>query len=105
MYHEGEESGVGPLIGLEGPRDVQNLTVVGPTDHERILTGLAQATGGRYESVGTGLAVSAKLEAFAAELAGQYRVRFAVSAAKGARRIEARVLRPGVHWRVVVDSP
>jgi VWFA-related protein len=105
MYHEGETSGVGPLIGLDGPRDVQNLTIVGPADHERVLIGLAHATGGHYESVGTGLAVSSKLEAFAAELAGQYRVRFAVSDAKGPRRIEARVLRPGVHWRVVVDSP
>jgi VWFA-related protein len=105
MYREGEKSRVGSLMGLDTPRDVTNLTVVGPEDHERILNGLAQATGGSFESVGTGLAVAHQLEAFARELGGQYRVRFAVSEAKGPRRIEARVLRPGVHWRVVVESP
>jgi VWFA-related protein len=105
MYREGEASPVGSLMGLDRPRDVQNLTVVGPADHERILIGLAQATGGHFESVGTGLAVSHQLERFAAELGGQYRVRFTVRDVKGPRRIEARVLRPGVHSRVVVDSP
>lgn len=105
MYHEGESAKVGSLMGLDTPRDAANLTVVGPEDHERTLTGLAQATGGHFESVGTGLAVAHQLGAFAAELGGQYRVRFAVGDAKGPRRIEARVLRPGVHWRVTVDSP
>ena len=105
MYREGATSTVGSLMGLDRPRDVANLTVVGPADHERVLTGLAQATGGHFESVGTGLAVSHQLEGFAAELGGQYRVRFTVKDTKGPRRIEARVLRPGVHWRVVVDSP
>lgn len=105
MYREGETSRVGSLMGLDQPRDVSNLTVVGPDDHERMLIGLAQATGGHFESVGTGLAVSHQLEAFAAELGGQYRVHFTVGDTKGPRRIEARVLRPGVRWRVVVDSP
>jgi VWFA-related protein len=105
MYHEGETGSTGPRSGLDGPRDVVNLTAVGPIDHERILNGLAQATGGRFEFVGTASAVARVLASYAAELVGQYRVRFAVAEAKGPRRIEARVLRPGVHWRVVVDSP
>ena len=45
------------------------------------------------------------LESLGGELGGQYRLRFAVSDAKGARRIEVRLARPGVRWRVAVDTP
>jgi VWFA-related protein len=105
LYREGSPGQTGSLMGLDAPRDAANLTVVGEADHERILSGLAQGTGGRFESVGTATAVSRMLEAYAAELVGQYRVRFAVAEAKGPKRIEARVARPGLRWRVAVDSP
>lgn len=105
IYREGSPGQTGSLMGLDGPRDAANLTVVGEADHERILSGLAQGTGGRFESIGTATAVSRMLEAYAAELVGQYRVRFAVVEAKGPKRIEARVARPGLRWRVAVDSP
>jgi VWFA-related protein len=105
IYREGSPGQTGSLMGLDAPRDAANLTVVGEADHERILNGLAQGTGGRFESVGTATAVSRLLEAYAAELVGQYRVRFTVVEAKGPKRIEARVARPGLRWRVAVDSP
>ena len=105
FYREGDPGGVGSLAGFDAPRDVVNLTVVGEADHQRILSGLAQGTGGRFEVVGTATAVARLLEACAAELGGQYRVRFAVADAKGPKRIEARVTRPGLRWRVAVDSP
>jgi hypothetical protein len=41
----------------------------------------------------------------AAELAGQYRIRYRPGEGQGARRVEVRVARPGVRWRVAVDSP
>ncbi|MFN8093441.1 MAG: hypothetical protein U0599_14705 [Vicinamibacteria bacterium] len=105
FYREGAPGGVGSLSGFAVPRDVVNLTAVGEGDHQRILNGLAQGTGGRFELVGTATAVSRLLDAFAAELGGQYRVRFAVADAKGPKKIEARVTRPGLHWRVAIDSP
>jgi len=105
FYREGDPGGAGRLAGLDGPRDAANLTLVGDADHERILNGLAQGTGGRFEPVNAATGVSRLLEAYAAELVGQYRVRFAVAEAKGPKRIEARVARPGLRWRVAVDSP
>ena len=51
MYREGEGAGAGSLMGLDTPRDTPNLTMVGAGDHERILSGLAQGSGGRFESV------------------------------------------------------
>jgi len=105
FYREGDPGGVGSLSGFAVPRDVVNLTAVGEADHQRILNGLAQGTGGRFEVVGTATAVARLLEACAAELGGQYRVRFAVADAKGPKKIEARVTRPGLRWRVAVDSP
>ena len=41
----------------------------------------------------------------AAELGGQYRIRYLPGEGQGPRRVEVRVARPGVHWRVTVDSP
>jgi VWFA-related protein len=105
MYREGESGSTGSLVGLDVPRDSTNLTIVGSADHERVLSGLAQATGGRFESVPTALGVGHLLESLAAELEGQYRIRFAASDAKGPRRIDVRLARTGVRWRVVVDSP
>jgi VWFA-related protein len=105
LYREGASGAVGPLSGLDAPRDAANLTIVGASDHERILDGLAQATGGRFESVGTAIAVARVLESMAAELGGQYRLRYAGSDAKGPKRVEVRLARPGVRWRVAVDAP
>jgi len=105
MYREGGDGGAGSLSGLAVPRDVANLTIVGPADHERILSGLAQGTGGRFESVPTVMGVGRILESLAAELGGQYRVRFDASSAKGPKRIDVRLARPGVHSRVTVDAP
>jgi len=105
MYRKGEGGGAGSLMGLAEPRDVANLTMVGPADHERILSGLAQGTGGRFESVPTVMGVGRILESLAAELGGQYRVGYAASSAKGPKRIDVRLARTGVHWRVTVDSP
>jgi hypothetical protein len=105
MYREGESGGAGSLSGLDAPRDAANLTIVGTGDHERILSGLAQSTGGRFESIPTVMGTSHILESLGGELGGQYRLRFAVSDAKGARRIEVRLARPGVRWHVAVDTP
>jgi len=105
MYREGESGGGGSLMGLDVPRDTANLTIVHSTDHERILNGLAQATGGRFESVPTAMGVGRILASMGAELAGQYRVRFAPSDAKGPKRIDVRLARAGVRWRVTVDTP
>jgi hypothetical protein len=104
MYRQGQSGDVGPLMG-RGPRDTANLTIVGPADHERILSGLAQGTGGRFESVPTVMGVDRILESLAAELGGQYRVRFEASSAKGPKRIDVRLARTGARWRVAVDSP
>jgi len=92
-------------MGLDVPRDVANLTIVGAGDHERVLSGLARATGGRFESVPTVLGVSRLLESLGAELGGQYRLRYAGSDAKGPRQVDVRLGRTGVRWRVAIDSP
>jgi VWFA-related protein len=105
MYREGEAGGAGSLSGLDVPRDVKNLTIVYYSDHERILTGLAQATGGRFESVPSAIGVGRILESIAAELGGQYRLHFAASEAKGPKRIDVRIARTGLRWHVAVDSP
>jgi len=105
MYREGESGGAGSLMGLDVPRDVANLTIVGAGDHERVLSGLARATGGRFESVPTVLGVSRLLESLGAELGGQYRLRYAGSDAKGPRQIDVRLARTGLRWRVAIDSP
>ena len=105
MYREGESGGAGSLMGLDVPRDVANLTIVGAGDHERVLSGLARATGGRFESVPTVLGVSRLLESLGTELGGQYRLRYAGSDAKGPRQIDVRLARTGLRWRVAIDSP
>jgi VWFA-related protein len=105
MYREGEMGGVGSLMGLGTMRDTANLTIVGAGDHERILTGLAQGTGGRFESQGTAQGMTSVLEGLGADIAGQYRLRYASSEAKGPKRIEVRLARTGVRWRVTVDTP
>jgi len=105
MYREGESGGAGSLRGLDVRRDDANLTIVGSSDHERVLSGLARATGGRFESVPTTLGVKHLLESMGAELAGQYRLRYAGSDTKGPRQVDVRLARTGVRWRVTVDSP
>jgi hypothetical protein len=105
MYREGESGRAGPLVGLDVPRDVANLTIVGAADHERILSGLARATGGRFESVPTVLGVPRLLESLGAELGGQYRLRYAGSDTRGPRQVDVRLARTGVRWRVTIDSP
>jgi len=105
MYREGESGGPGSLRGLDVPRDDANLTIVGSSDHERVLSGLARATGGRFESVPTTLGVSRLLESIGAELEGQYRLRYVGSDTKGPRQVDVRLARPGVRWRVALDSP
>lgn len=105
MYREGESGGAGSRMGLDVPRDVANLTIVGGSDHERILSGLARGTGGRFESVPTALGVSRLLESFGAELGGQYRLRYVGSDTKGPRQVDVRLSRPGVRWRVALDTP
>jgi hypothetical protein len=105
LYREGESGSVGPLAGLDQPRDVANLTIVGSSDHERVLAGLAQGTGGRFESVPGVLGVNRILESFAFELGGQYRLRYAGTDEKGPRRVDVQLARPGARWRVALDSP
>jgi hypothetical protein len=105
MYREGESGGAGSLMGLDAPRDTANLTIVGAGDHERILSGLAQSTGGRLESIPTVMGTSRILESLGADLGGQYRLRLVASEAKGSRRIDVRLARSGVRWRVAVDTP
>jgi hypothetical protein len=105
LYREGESGSVGSLAGLEQPRDVANLTIVGSADHERLLAGLAQGTGGRFESIPGVLGVNRILESFAVELGGQYRLRYAGAEGKGPRRVDVQLARPGVRWRVALDPP
>jgi hypothetical protein len=105
MYREGESASAGSLMGLDTLRDTANLTIVGAGDHERILSGLARGSGGRFESVPAVLGVGRILESLAAELGGQYRLRYAATEAKGARRIDVRLARSGVRWRVAIDTP
>jgi hypothetical protein len=105
MYREGGSAGAGSLMGLDNPRDTANLTIVGAVDHERVLSGLAQGSGGRFESVPAVLGVGRILESLAAELGGQYRLRYAAMETKDARRIEVRLARSGVRWRVAIDTP
>lgn len=105
MYREGESGRSGSLRGLDVRRDDANLTIVGSGDHERVLSGLARATGGRFESVPTTLGASRLLESIGAELAGQYRLRYVGSDTKGPRQVDVRLARTGVRWRVAVDSP
>ena len=105
MYGEGEFATAGPLRLGNSPRDTDNLTIVGPADHERVLSGLAQGTGGRFERVPSVLGAAGVFESLAAELGGQYRIRYLPAEGKGPRRVEVRIARPGVRWRVMVDSP
>lgn len=105
MYREGASGTTGSLMGLGTLRDTPNLTIVQAGDHERILSGLAQGTGGRFESVPTVIGVSRIMESLGAELGGQYRLRYAAAEGKGPRRIEVRLARQGVRWSVAVDSP
>ena len=105
MYRDGATGGAGSLMGMDTPRDSVNLTMVGSGDHERVLASLARSTGGRFESVATVMGTSRILESFGAELGGQYRLRYAGAEGKGPRRVEVRLARPSVHWRVTVDNP
>lgn len=105
MYREGASGTTGSLMGLDTLRDTPNLTIVQAGDHERILSGLAQGTGGRFESVPTVIGVNRILESLGAELGGQYRLRYAAAEGRGPRRIEVRLARQGVRWSVAVDSP
>jgi hypothetical protein len=92
-------------MGLDVPRDAANLSIVGAGDHERVLSGLARATGGHFESVPTALGVPRLLETLGAELGGQYRLRYAGSDTKGPRQVDVQLARTGVRWRVTIDSP
>jgi hypothetical protein len=105
LYREGSNGSAGPLVGFAGPRDAANLSMVGPDDHERILLRLGQATGGRFEPLVSASGAGHALHAFAADLAGQYRVSYASAPTSKARRVELRVERPGVRWHIAVDSP
>ncbi len=105
MYDEGEAAGAGSLRLGDSPRDANNLTIVGPGDHEKVLAGLAQGTGGRFERIAAANGVSAPFQAYAAELGGQYRLRYVPGDPKGPRRVEVRVARPGLRWRIALDSP
>jgi hypothetical protein len=105
MYGEGQAGGAGSLRLGSGPRDAENLTIVGAPDHEKILSGLAQATGGRFERLPSALGAGAAFATLAGELGGQYRVRYMPGAVQGPRRLEVRVARPGVRWRVTLDNP
>jgi VWFA-related protein len=105
MYREGEAGGAGSLMGLDSIRDGVNLTMIGAGDHERILASLARSTGGRFESVPTVMGVRQILESLGAELGGQYRLRYAAAEGKGPRRVDVRLARQDVRWRVVVDTP
>ena len=105
LYGEGEGVTAGSLRLGDTPRDADNLTIVGAADHERILSQLAQGTGGRFERLPSSLGAGTAFAPMAAELAGQYRIRYRPAEGQGARRVEVRVARPGVHWRVAVDNP
>jgi len=105
MYGEGEFASAGSLRLGPTPRDGDNLTIVAASDHERILSGLAQGTGGRFERIGSALGAGTAFGPMAAELGGQYRILYLPGDGQGARRVEVRIARPGVHWRVSVDSP
>jgi len=105
MYAEGEAATAGSLRLGASPRDAANLTIVGPGDHERILSGLAEATGGRHERVLSATAAVGAFEALPAALSGQYRLRYVPAEGGGPRRVEVRVSRPGARWRVAVDTP
>jgi hypothetical protein len=105
MYGDGAGAAAGSLRLGDSPRDAQNLTIVTESDHEKILSGLAQSTGGRFERVPSALGVGTTFAALAGELGGQYRVRYRPGEGEGPRRLEVRVARPGVHWRVTLDNP
>ncbi len=105
MYGEGAAASAGRLFLGNGPRDADNLTIVTEADHEKILSGLAQATGGRFERVPSALGVGTAFATLAGVRAGPYRVRYLPGAVHGPRRVEVRVARPGVHWRVTLDNP
>ena len=105
MFRQGSGGPGAPRAGLEAPRDAGSLTMVGSSDHERMLASLARATGGRFESVPAAQGVGAVLRAFAGELAGQYRLRYLSLPTKEGRRVEVRIARTGVRWHVAVDAP
>jgi hypothetical protein len=105
FYGEGEAANAGSLRLGDSPRDVANLQIVGGPDHERIVSGLARATGGRYERVPSALGAGTAFAGLAGELGGLYRLGYAPGEVQGARRVEARVSRPGVRWRVTLDNP
>jgi VWFA-related protein len=105
MYDEGAGASAGSLTLGMAPRDADNLTIVGPADHERVLSGLAQGTGGRFERVASAAGAGAPFQSFAADLGGQYRLRYLPSDAKGPKRVEVRIARAGLHWRIALDSP
>ena len=105
MYREGESGGAGSLSGLDVPRDAANLTIVGASDHERILSGLAQSTGGRFESVPTVMGVARILESLGAELGGQYRRPYAPADAPAPPGVHLRLAGPGCRCRVPAHAP
>jgi hypothetical protein len=49
--------------------------------------------------------VGASFASLAGELGGQYRLRYVPGEVTGGRRLEVRVARPGVRWRVTLDNP
>jgi VWFA-related protein len=88
----------------EGDAPVESLR-----DYEYALGELTRRTGGIYETPLTAMAAASALQKVAADLRGQYRLRYATLPEIKDRKLEVRVARPGVEVRVgvseVQDSP
>jgi hypothetical protein len=102
LFHEGESA---PVEVQQGRSAGAETTRVGAGEYEYVLSGLARATGGHLESLPSVLGLAQPLARYSSELQGQYRLRYATVRSKGPRNVQVRVTRPGLRWRVVVDSP
>jgi len=70
--------------------------------YDFVLAGLADRSGGRYETVLTAMAVAGALQKVLAEIKGQYRLTYAAGpeVKEKNRKLEVKVARPGIKTRL-----
>ena len=104
QFREGAGGPSGPGAG-NVRRDPSSLTMVGSSDHERILGGLSRATGGasspRPPPSGWGRCSRPTPGSWPASTA----CATSPSPRRDQRKVEVQVTRPGVRWRLTVDAP
>jgi hypothetical protein len=77
----------------------------GPVDYQFVLSGLAEKSGGRFDTVLASMAVDSALQKVAADLGSQYQLSYATVPELKDRKLEVKVARPGARIRIGPARP